>query len=246
MKMSQTTCGSPEAYRTRDNRWWNKTYIILAGSSAYKGWTRPRPVTSLVCPLFSIDNVLGLSFILLFSLVELHPTPNIVPIKMSGQICCLCGHISFIFSHINWQAVLLHLRRMCCIDSILSHSEQIALSLYPGTLFHLLPILYALCIVLYRNCCTHGLNTSFLRLFHIVVSISLVLLNSSITFLVFLRYSLLRQTTLAIWIGSWTYTVHSSSYQVLQYIYCFKLLPVASYELPRCLDSFLIAAFSCL
>src|SRR5258708_26105920 len=64
-----------------------------------------------------------------------------------------------------------------------------------------------------------------------------------------LQLLLLRQTTLAIWISSQTYTVHSSiteCCQVLQYIYCFKLLPVTPYELLRCSDSFLIAAFSCL
>src|SRR5258707_13886017 len=43
--MSQTTRCCPKAYRTWSNRGKNKTYIILAGSSSYKGWTCPRLVT---------------------------------------------------------------------------------------------------------------------------------------------------------------------------------------------------------
>ncbi len=43
--MSQTTRCRPKAYRTRDNRWQYKAYIIMAGSSTYKGWAHPRPVT---------------------------------------------------------------------------------------------------------------------------------------------------------------------------------------------------------
>src|SRR5713226_2606859 len=43
--MSQTTCCCPEAYCTQNNRRQDKAYVIVAGSSAYKGWTRPRPVT---------------------------------------------------------------------------------------------------------------------------------------------------------------------------------------------------------
>src|SRR5713226_10656784 len=42
---SQTTCCCPEAYCTQNNRRQDKAYVIVAGSSAYKGWTRPRPVT---------------------------------------------------------------------------------------------------------------------------------------------------------------------------------------------------------
>src|SRR5216684_6073431 len=43
--MSQTTRCCPEAYHTCNNRGQNKTYVIMASSSAYKGWTCPRPVT---------------------------------------------------------------------------------------------------------------------------------------------------------------------------------------------------------
>src|SRR5258708_21559947 len=43
--MSQTTCCCPMAYCTRSNRGKNEAYVIMAGSSSYKGWTCPRPVT---------------------------------------------------------------------------------------------------------------------------------------------------------------------------------------------------------
>ncbi|SRR5216684_4207248 len=43
--MSQTTCGYPKAYRTGGNRGQDKTYVIIASSSAYKGGACPRPVT---------------------------------------------------------------------------------------------------------------------------------------------------------------------------------------------------------
>src|SRR5258708_37599233 len=59
--MSQTTHCCPEAYRTRNNRGQNKTYIIMAGSSAYKGWTCPRPVTPCSSSEWTPTSIAGLA-----------------------------------------------------------------------------------------------------------------------------------------------------------------------------------------
>jgi hypothetical protein len=112
-------------------------------------------------------------YTVLFAAVGMHSTPSIVPIEMFGQVCGPCGHIFFAFFQISSRAILLHSRRMCCIDSVLSHPEHIALLPKPGMLSHLSLIMYVLCIVLCRNCCTCGLSTGFLELL-IVASVSLV------------------------------------------------------------------------
>ncbi len=52
--MSQTTRCCPEAYHTGNNRRQNKTYVIMAGSSAYKGWACPRLVTQFMYEYISM------------------------------------------------------------------------------------------------------------------------------------------------------------------------------------------------
>src|SRR5258708_796205 len=70
-RMSQTTCCCPKAYRTRGDRWQNKTYIIMAGSSAYKGWTRPRLVTPHSSSEWTPTSILSL----LILVNQVHPNP---------------------------------------------------------------------------------------------------------------------------------------------------------------------------
>jgi len=74
------------------------------------------------------------------------------------------------------------------MDSVLPHLAQIAHCSQFGTLFHLLPILYAWCIVLYRNCCILILRIGFRVPDHIVVSVSFVPLVLSIASLAACRF----------------------------------------------------------
>src|SRR5713226_8863790 len=67
-------------------------------------------------------------FALLFSTVEVQPTPSIVPIEMFGQVCGPCGHISFTFFHVSSQAVLF-IPGGCAAAIQSFHIQSISLSL---------------------------------------------------------------------------------------------------------------------
>jgi hypothetical protein len=86
------------------------------------------------------------------------PIPSMVPIVILGHRCHSCGHSSLAFFQIIFLALALHSSRMCCIDSTFLQVRHSCLCSSPRTFFHLSPIMKALCIVLYRNCCTRGLR----------------------------------------------------------------------------------------
>lgn len=84
----------------------------------------------------------------------------------------------------NLSTAARHSNEMCVVDSVLLHSEYLALVSYPGLSCHLFPIMKAWSIVLKRNCCTLLRMAGFLRLDLIVALVSFVPFTASTASLV--------------------------------------------------------------
>ena len=138
---------------------------------------------SLVRPFVFVDATVCSSFCCLpFSGRDICPTLNMVPIVIMGHSCHSRGQCSSAFLHIRSLAFALHSSMMCCIVSTdpSRHVLQNCLCSRPRTSFHLSPIMNALCIALYRNCCILVHRIGRFRLLHIVMVVSWVLLVSLI------------------------------------------------------------------
>ena len=128
---------------------------------------------SLVFPFLLAFLLWSVLFALRFPSCTLRlPTPSMVPIEISSHVCCPCGHALLACSQIALLGLVWHLSSIWLMDSVLLQKVHFSLSWKPCIPFCTSPIMYVLCIVLKRNCCTLCLNTVFFRSSHTIPSVS--------------------------------------------------------------------------
>jgi hypothetical protein len=118
-----------------------------------------------VLPSFWLQLLLSLLFL---GMVRL-PQPRIVPRLISGHSSGEWGHLALARGHMVLTGSAVQPIRICSMDSVVRHLEHWPLVLYPGMFVQKLPIMYALCMALYMNCCTHGVTSQRLVLLDLSV-----------------------------------------------------------------------------
>lgn len=83
-------------------------------------------------------------------------------VRSLSHRCHSCSHSALARSQTGFRAFASHSSRMCVIDSTSRHIVHVCLCSNPGMAAHLSPIMNALRIVLYGNCCIRDRRMVFL------------------------------------------------------------------------------------